>query len=60
MSTAIGYINDAIAPLYTCGVLDVGVVYSARADAINAKIILDNSLVQLDNVESIIANQIDK
>ncbi len=60
MTTAIDYINDAIDPLYTCGVLDVGVVYSARADAINAKIILDNSLVQLDNVESIIVNQIDK
>lgn len=60
MTTAIGYINTSIDPLTQCGVLALNVVLTARADAINAGIILDNSLVQLANVESIIVNQIDK
>jgi len=60
MTEAIDHINSSIDPLYTCGVLELRVVLTARADAINAGIILDNSLVQLANVESIIRNQIDK
>lgn len=60
MFTAIDYINSSIEPLTQCGVLEVSLVYQARADAINAQVILDNSLVQLDNVESIIKSQIDK
>lgn len=60
MSEAIDYINSSIDPLYTCGVLELKVVLTARADAINAGIILDNSLVQLANVESIIRSQVDK
>lgn len=60
LTTAINSLNDSIVPLTQCGVLEVNVVFGARADAINAKIILANSLVQLDNVESIIINQVDK
>lgn len=60
MTTAIDDLNDSIEPLTICGVLDLATVTGARADAINARIILDNNLVQLDNVESIIKSQIDK
>ncbi len=60
MFTAIDYINSSIDPLTQCGVIEVQAVFQARADAINAQVILDNSIVQLDNVESIILNQIDK
>jgi len=60
MTTAIQSINDSIDPLTQCGVIDVDVVLGARADAINARIILDNNLVQLDNVEDIIVSQVDK
>lgn len=60
MTVAIDAINDSIVPLTQCGVIDLLTVTTARANAINARIILDNNLVQLKNVEDIINSQIDK
>jgi len=54
-------LNEAIEPLYECGILRVEVVNEARNDAINANIIMNATLGQLDILEDIIrdANNLD-
>jgi hypothetical protein len=54
MNEGVGLLNDSIGVLDNCGVVDPFDVQEARNDAINAKIILENTLVQLDNLEEII------
>jgi hypothetical protein len=44
-------LNQAIDPLYTCGVLMPDIVLEARNDAINAEIITADTLVRLDQLE---------
>jgi hypothetical protein len=50
----IDLLNNAIDPLTTCGVLRRDVATTARNAAINAAVIFDATLGQLDNLESII------
>ncbi|MDQ7028045.1 MAG: hypothetical protein Q9P44_21085 [Anaerolineae bacterium] len=47
-------LNEAINPLYECGVLQNEVVLEARNDAINANIIMGAALGQLDFLENLI------
>jgi hypothetical protein len=54
MNEGIGYLNESIAVLAQCGVIDPFTVNEARNDAINSRIILENTLVQLDNIEELI------
>lgn len=54
MNEGVGRLNDSIAVLDNCGIVDPFDVQAARNNAINAKIILENTLVQLDNLEEII------
>lgn len=49
-------LNEAIAPLYDCGVLQNAVVSEARNDATNANIIMGATVVQLNGLESLIRN----
>ena len=51
LATAIDYLNKAIDPLTICGVLSPDLVGDARDDAINARIIFNATLDQLDNLE---------
>jgi hypothetical protein len=51
LATAIDYLNAAIDPLTICGVLSPDLVGDARDDAINARIIFNATLDQLDNLE---------
>jgi hypothetical protein len=51
LATAIDYLNAAIDPLTICGVLSPDLVGDARDDAINARIIFEATLEQLDNLE---------
>lgn len=54
LDTAIEHLNESIEPLTLCGVMDIDVVREARADAINASIIFEANLGQLDILEDII------
>ncbi len=54
MNEGIVLLNESVDVLDQCGVIDPRTVIRARNDAINAKVILDNTLVQLDNLEDII------
>ncbi len=54
MNEGVGLLNQSIDTLDNCGVIDPRAVQSARNAAINAKVILENTLVQLDNLEEII------
>ncbi|MEO1440288.1 MAG: hypothetical protein AAFV33_07775, partial [Chloroflexota bacterium] len=54
MLQGVDMLNESIDVLDNCGVLDPFDVQRARNDAINAKVILENTLVQLDNLEEII------
>ena len=47
-------LNEAIEPLYICGVLQVDVVSEARNDAINADIIMRATIQALDSLEALI------
>jgi hypothetical protein len=47
-------LNQAIDPLYECGVLMPDVVLEARNDAINAAIIMSNTVHTLNNLEDYI------
>lgn len=51
LATAIDHLNAAIDPLTICGVLSPDLVGDARDDAINARIIFNATLDQLDNLE---------
>lgn len=57
LNIAVDNLNDAIATLTECGVIDGRRVESAEASAINARIIFDNNLVQLDDLEAVIRFQ---
>lgn len=50
-------LNEAIEPLYICGVLMPDVVVEARNDAINANIIFGATLDALDTLEELIREQ---
>lgn len=50
-------LNEAIAPLYVCGVLMPDVVIEARNDAINSTIIFNATLDVLDQLEELIREQ---
>ncbi len=54
MNEGVDLLNESVDVLGQCGVIDPFVVVEARNNAINAKVILDNTLVQLDNLEEII------
>lgn len=58
MDEAITNINLSIAPLQDCGAIEPDTITEARNNAVNARIILENTLLQLDNIESIINNQV--
>jgi hypothetical protein len=47
-------LNQSIDPLYICGVLMLDVILEARNDAINAVIIMQDTVVRLNEVEDII------
>ncbi|MBZ0297827.1 MAG: hypothetical protein K8L99_35050 [Anaerolineae bacterium] len=47
----ITYLNDSIAPLQECGLIDRRATLAARNDAINARIIFDATLGALKNLE---------
>lgn len=49
--TAVRYLRDSIGAMRQCGVVQPDDVYTARNDAINAKIIFQATLEQLDNLE---------
>ena len=49
---AIEYLNESVDALQPCGVFYRSVVREARADAINAQIILEQTLVSLDVLET--------
>jgi uncharacterized protein YgiM (DUF1202 family) len=51
ISVAVDSLNVAIAPLVNCGVVLPSDVITARDSAINAKIILNATLITLDNVQ---------
>lgn len=48
---AVEYLNSAIEPLSICGVFNPDVVINARDSAINARLIFDNTLFLLDELE---------
>lgn len=53
----IDYLNRAINPLNTCGVLSPDVVSDARDDAINAKVVLNAELERLADIEDIVQSR---
>ncbi len=53
MLEAVAALNASIAEM-ECGVVPVGDVQGARAAAINARLILENSLFQVNNVEEVV------
>ncbi len=54
VNEAVRFMNAAIDPLTICGVFQPNIVIDARNDAINARIIFDANLQQLDNLEEIV------
>lgn len=54
LETATSALNDAITPMYTCGVKRSQIVLDARNAAINATIIYRSTLNALDNIEATI------
>jgi hypothetical protein len=54
LDSSIEAINSSLEPLQTCGAYTPDVISQARADAINARLMLENILVQLRDVENII------
>lgn len=57
LDASIEAINSSLEPLQTCGAYTPNVISKARADAINARLMLENILVQLRDVENIINRQ---
>jgi hypothetical protein len=54
LSEAVDLVNDAIAPLSQCGIVNPSTVGDARDDAINARIIFDATLDVLENLEEFV------
>jgi hypothetical protein len=57
LDDSIEAINNSLEPLQSCGAYTPEVISRARADAINARLMLENILVQLRDVENIITAQ---
>ncbi len=56
MNEGVTYLNDAITPLQSCGLVGQREVVRARNRAINARIIFDATLQVLDNLEANVIN----
>jgi len=54
LDTATEFINDAIEPLYDCGVIDTPSVIEAKNNASNAAIIYSSTLSSIDSIEATI------
>jgi hypothetical protein len=54
LDDSIEAINNSMEPLQSCGAYTPEIINKARADAINARLMLENILVQLRDVENII------
>jgi hypothetical protein len=54
LGEAVSYLNTALDPLQNCGVVTTDDTRAAYATAINARILLDSTLEQLDSLEQII------
>jgi hypothetical protein len=54
LNEGVDFLNESVDVLSRCGVVDPNDVNAARNDAINARIIMENTLIQLDNLEEII------
>lgn len=54
LNEGIGFLNNSIDTLYTCGVVNPDLVIYARNEAINSRVVFDATLDILDNIESIV------
>lgn len=54
LNEGIGFLNNSIDTLYTCGVVNPELVTYARNEAINSRVVFDATLDILDNIEAIV------